>query len=392
MVPKKTKKKISFVWILLIVILFIIIIFTINYFSNRNNYFKGYQAYINQDCDTALVYFDKVRNGYYQDLSSDLVNECQYIKDAADSLENDDLESATKSYTFFIENYKDSNLSSIACNGLETIIKNNKATEFVSESFCESTDILLEQKCIPIPNVNLPYLYFACGQMYDQNNNPQSSFNIYKMLLERYSSSAITNDVKKALMNNSIACEEYKSLYSIANHNEFIPLLFYSCGQRYAKEGDSESAIAMFDRFLTKYPDHEIADDVESALADLIISKAKNNNAGEIPQPSYSGRSNSGTSEVIIQNDSPERLLIVFKGPETHVEILEDCSTCSNYFISPTYCPEEGPIGQYTLTPGAYEVVVMSVSDIETTPWLGSWDLSDGDEYSSCFFIITTTY
>jgi len=49
-----------------------------------------------------------------------------------------------------------------------------------------------------------------------------------------------------------------------------------------------------------------------------------------------------------------------------------------------------GPIGRYTLEPGQYDVVVESISDRGVTPGPSNWDLVSGDQYSSCFFIVTT--
>jgi hypothetical protein len=147
----------------------------------------------------------------------------------------------------------------------------------------------------------------------------------------------------------------------------------------------------MYENFLVEYPDHSLASDVEAALARSIVAQAKAAGAGEIPAPEFSGSTGSEFTEVVIQNDSPERLRIVFSGPDSRVEDLEACSSCQKYFgIGPTFCPEQGPIGRYTLKPGQYEIVVESVSDTGVTPWIGDWGLLSGDEYSSCFFIVTT--
>jgi hypothetical protein len=121
------------------------------------------------------------------------------------------------------------------------------------------------------------------------------------------------------------------------------------------------------------------------------VSQAQALGAGEIPAPERSGSTGSEATAVIIQNDSPEPLRIVFSGPESRVEELEACDTCTNYTgVGPLYCPELGPIGTYTLAPGAYDVVVESIGDDGTTPWTGAWELVTGDEYYSCFFVVTT--
>jgi hypothetical protein len=82
----------------------------------------------------------------------------------------------------------------------------------------------------------------------------------------------------------------------------------------------------------------------------------------------------------------------VFSGPESRIEKLDACSSCIKYYGNgPTYCPEKGPVGRYTLTPGNYEVLVESISDKGITPWVGDWVLQSGNEYSNCFFIVTSS-
>jgi len=130
----------------------------------------------------------------------------------------------------------------------------------------------------------------------------------------------------------------------------------------------------------------------EAALAQSIIEQAKAAGAQELPAPESRGKTGGELTEVIIQNDSPNRIRIVFSGPETHVEVLEACSSCITYYLyePTTSCPEQAPIGRYTLEPGQYDVVVEDLSDTTITPWFGNWQLVSGDEYYSCFFIVTT--
>jgi hypothetical protein len=177
----------------------------------------------------------------------------------------------------------------------------------------------------------------------------------------------------------------------IAERTDFMPSLYVGCGQAYEGIGDWDAAILMYEDFLADHPDHALAADVEAALARSIVAQAQSLGAGEIPPPARSGSTGSDVTVVIIQNDSPDPLRIVFSGPESRVEELEACDTCTNYTgTGPAFCPELGPIGNYPLLPGEYDVVVESVSDDGTTPWTGSWELVSGDEYYSCFFVVTT--
>jgi hypothetical protein len=121
------------------------------------------------------------------------------------------------------------------------------------------------------------------------------------------------------------------------------------------------------------------------------VADAKASGAGEIAAPERSGSTDSASTLVVIQNDSPERLRLVFSGPEARIEELETCGACARYsLVGPAFCPEKGPIGRYTLQPGEYEVLVEAISDEGVTPFTGTWPLGEGGEYYTCFFIVTT--
>ena len=174
----------------------------------------------------------------------------------------------------------------------------------------------------------------------------------------------------------------------IPQKNSLLPNLLSECGQTYEEVDDYYDAIRMYSKFLSEFPNHSLASRVEDALARVIVLDARSSGAGTIPTPNRSGKTSDGSTVVIIQNDSPERLKIVFSGPDSRIEELASCSFCKTYsLIEPSFCPEQGPIGKYILPPGRYDVVVQSVTDSGVTPWTGNWNLVDGDEYYSCFFI-----
>ena len=55
----------------------------------------------------------------------------------------------------------------------------------------------------------------------------------------------------------------------------------------------------------------------------------------------------------------------------------------------PLSCPEKGPIGEYVMQPGTYDVVVKAADSASVTPFRGTWELGPGDEYYSCFYLVT---
>jgi hypothetical protein len=230
--------------------------------------------------------------------------------------------------------------------------------------------------------------------VYETADRQQGAFSMYESLLTEYPNHSTADEAELLLLANPLACEKNESLKkndTIANRRDFMSTLYYGCGQTFEDEGDWDNAVTMYEKFLADYPNHALAPDVEEGLARSIVMQAKAAGAGEIPAPQSSGSTDSGVTEVVIQNDSPDQLRIVFSGPNSRVEELGACSSCINYTgTGPMYCPEEGPVGRYTLEPGQYDVVVESISDSGTTPWAGYWDLIDGDEYYSCFFVVRT--
>lgn len=168
--------------------------------------------------------------------------------------------------------------------------------------------------------------------------------------------------------------------------------LHAACGDFYVEQGQYEDAIFVYEKFLDDYPTHEMADTVEDSLAEALVAWAKAAGAGNIPAPEVSGTTGGISTVVIIQNDSPESMRIVFTGPETRIEELPACTNCQTYFgTGPEFCPEIGPSGTYELAPGTYEVLVTATSDSGTTPFTGTWSLASGDEYFNCFYIVEST-
>ncbi len=269
-----------------------------------------------------------------------------------------------------------------------------EASLFANPVACKEVDSLKKNNTIANRRDFIPTLYYSCGQAYENDRDWGNAILMYESLLTEYPNHSLSGQTEASLFVNPVACEEIDSLKknnTIANRRDFIPTLYYNCGQAYENDRDWGNAILMYENFLADYPSHSLASDAEAALARSIVAQAKAAGAGQIPAPESSGSTGSELTEVIIQNDSPNRLRIVFSGPESHVEELGACSSCTSYIgDGPLFCPEKGPIGRYTLDAGQYDVVVESISGSGTTPWTGTWDLVSGDEYFNCFFVVTT--
>lgn len=170
-----------------------------------------------------------------------------------------------------------------------------------------------------------------------------------------------------------------------------LPEALYKCGIAAFQNKNYTNARRMFNRILAEFSTGNYAARASAGLVDVQVADYRAQGAGELPPPQVSGATPDGTTVVVIRNDSPERLEILLSGPASQSHIVEPCPTCTKYStIGPAFCPEKGPQKRITLSPGTYGVVVRSTSDSSVTPFYGSWDLMTGNEFTNCFFIVTT--
>lgn len=318
----------------------------IHHLFDRSNYTKGHQAYQQMDCVGAILHFDSVINHSqwfdwiddYRHLAVVERAECVSFQNGIEKEQFGDSGGALIAYFGIISGrkrtstyYQDEGLNvssplvEAARNKAESVFSRNEPSELANEQLCDGMEEFLADDLIPRLEINLPLLYFACGQFYQR-----------------------------------------EAVYA--------------------------SAIDMYEQFQSSYPNHYLSSQVEVALAHSIVAAAEAGETGELPSPERSGTTSDGTTAVIIQNDSPEQLRIVFTGPEARIEELQACSSCSIYYGGMYFlgasCPETIPTGRYTLKSGSYNVVVESISGSGTIPWRGYWTLETGGEYSSCFYIV----
>jgi tetratricopeptide (TPR) repeat protein len=300
--------------------------------QQEQNYNAGHAAYLKADCATAVGPLGKAASGDPGTKDSDVADkaqaeleECQALQAGDDLSAGGSLGDAVMSYSAFAAKYADSPLNATAQTKGAELIASNDAEKVASASLCDSIDSLAEQKFIASPDEQLPPLLNACGQVYEQAS-------------------------------------------------------------------DYTKAVEAYNRFRHEYPDHALAEQVEAAYVRATLAEAEALGAGSLPAPQAVGESSGGTGTVtvVIQNDSPEQLSMVFSGPDTRVEDLEKCVDCESFAgTEPDACPELGPVGRYELAPGTYEVVVKASSDGSVTPFRGTWTLEEGQEYSSCFYLVT---
>ena len=177
----------------------------------------------------------------------------------------------------------------------------------------------------------------------------------------------------------------------IATPAETLPPLLYACGQAYEADGEFADALATYAQFRDDYPEHALADDVDAAFARATLAETTTANPGDLPPPNAMGPGGTaGLATIVIQNGSPDELNMVFSGPDVRVEEIEACTDCVKVFgVATDACEREGPMAEYVVSPGTYQVVVKSGSGSSVRPFRGTWTLEAGQEYASCFYIAT---
>lgn len=170
-----------------------------------------------------------------------------------------------------------------------------------------------------------------------------------------------------------------------------LPEVHFACGQTYEALDQLEDALAMYMLVSEDYPDHSLAEDAAGRAADVRIAIARRDGAGDIAAPIESGDAPAGTAVYIVRNDSPEVMRITLSGPQVVVDEVAACGDCESFSEVPDGCPEQGPIVQYSLKPGLYDVLVEAVGADRVTPYVGSWEFLDQTEYSDCYYIVTSS-
>ncbi|HLP87943.1 MAG TPA: tetratricopeptide repeat protein [Nostocaceae cyanobacterium] len=236
-----------------------------------------------------------------------------------------------------------------------------------------------------------------------KTGKPAPAFTIYANFVTTYPKSPLIKEVAKstpALLTKAdfktlaqpTSCKQLKGITDskiLPEPEKNLPLLYQNCGQLFESKKQYSQAVVIYEDFLTKFPKHPLLPSIKASFAKSLVAEAKQTGAGNIPRPQSAGFSGSGSTVVEIRNESPEKMRIVFSGPQPRFEELEGCTNCQKFVnVGPRSCPNKGPVGRYTLTPGNYEVVVKSIGQGRVRPFTGQWSLSSGTEYKNCFFIV----
>ncbi len=380
-----------------IVLLGVIIHGLVRYFSDEPLFEKAHSSFLQGDCETANPnYKDIIRKVHIFDFGKLKANskmESNYC---------DEFIFATNSqlmglYDFTLEHPENPLIEFVDDKAAQLLVSIGETEDYITvvnndacrkETELVNAGLLVEEEALLLYKLNCSKFLLSLGE-------PDSAFKFLEEILEEYPQHSVANQVIDSITSDTIFCSLTQQMSESVIFNKDVDNLaniFLDCAANYSKQSEYRLASNLYISFLTKFPEHPFAENVNLLLPDLLINAARASGSGNIERPNESGWAPNGIARVVIQNDSPHDLRIVFSGPEAHIEILPACETCTDYsMFGPIGCPEQGPIGTYDLTPGEFEVLVETTNEEDVIPFTGTWDFQGGKEFYSCFFIVTTT-
>lgn len=301
----------------------------VQFFVDRHHYSQGIKAYEAANCSEAIAALDRVIAANPDSQEDDLVNQAK-VKKAECQI--------------FLQgtNQQQAGKGAIALSAYLQLVKQYPETGLVNAVQQRSVQLFNQS---PMAALAIPKVCDQVGTLTKHNLMPQPATN--------------------------------------------LPNFYQACGKTYADRKNFSQAIALYENFLDEYPNHPQVGAVKRAYAQAIVYDVRAKGAGKIDRPGYSGPRSDGTTAVVIRNDSPEKVRIVFSGPTPRLEELEPCTDCKKFIgEGPKNCPNQGPVATYVLEPGQYDVMVKSISDRGVRPFTGVWEMNHSSEYNSCFFVV----
>ena len=184
----------------------------IHHNSDIENFDKGHQAYLQSDCATALNYYDRAVNtwrffnyGDYRLIVGQEGFECQLFLEGVDKQQANDFSGAMLAYNSFVSDHAASPLVDVARTNVKSIFTENKPADFVNEDLCKQIDKVLINDLIPQPGTNLPPVYFACGQLYENTEVSWLGIDYFERFLSGYPDHPLAPEVKSALIRAIVA-------------------------------------------------------------------------------------------------------------------------------------------------------------------------------------------
>lgn len=380
-----------------LVVVSVLVFSLIGYFRDKPIYNEAHTAFLQGDCDTAdPLYTEIIQKIHFLDFGKFKANsklESGYCYDLTfavnrglNSLYKLTIEHPKNPLVKFVDEKATLMLEGLAQTKDYPAILANEACS--KESDYVNAGLLLADSSQPLYKLN-------CAMFLLELDKPNAAFEHVVGIFENFPNHPVAEQLLESIMRETTFCSltQQMSDSTTFNHDtNNLANIFLECGTNYAEQGEFRLAADIYESFLNKFPEHPSVETVKFLLPDLLVKAARAAGSGTIERPNETGWAPEGVARVVIQNDSPHDMRIVFSGPDARIEILPACETCIDYYaVGPLYCPEQGPIGTYDLTPGDFDVLVESINEEDVIPFTGTWGFQGGKAFYSCFYIVTTT-
>lgn len=370
----------------------------VRYLLDRGAYERAHGAYLSGDCAAAQPIYNQIVGafrlgdmGEYEQLAEQELFSCVPFLDAEAREASGDLPGALIAFGDIVQDQAGLPLERAASKRMHALFTGRSAGDLASSAVCQRPAELTGLAELPPKDNALAGLYAACGDLYTHSGADETAYQMYHTLLAEFPDHALAPQASNALLENLFACDTAAEVSAdplFSGQDPFLSNLYLGCGERYSAANRYRDAVRVYTLFLEAYPNDARAEDVRAALARALIADARQSGAGEIALPEKVTGSGGAVTTVVIQNDSPDKVRLVFSGPVTRIEELAPCESCVKYYgDGPEFCPEQGPVGSYELPSGSYDVLVESSTDQGVIPFTGQWEM-EGGEYFSCFFIV----
>ena len=192
---------------------------------------------------------------------------------------------------------------------LSTVLNRNACEK---ESDLVSAGLLVDENTLLLYKLNCVKFKLWFGE-------PDSAFMFLEGILKNFPQHSITKNIYDSLTNETVFCpltQQMSESPTFNNDVDNLANIFLDCAANYTKQSEFDLAAKIYDSFLNKFPEHPSVESVNLLLPELLIKAARASGSGTIERPNESGWAPDGIARVVIQNDSPHDLRIVFSGPD----------------------------------------------------------------------------
>jgi tetratricopeptide (TPR) repeat protein len=385
----------------LLLILLVIIIGGLTLYRNLadQRYFElAHSAYRAGDCERAIPIYEQVIHSFnplnvkqLKTIADAEQTECNAYQEIVAVAEQGDPGQILISASEFVNTYPESPLATVAYNLMLDLLKKTDWEDLATPEMCSQPAKYLNFMSAADRQKQLPELYYACGESAYKENKWNDAVNWFKRIIIDFPSHAKVEQIETRLIDDPNICTHLTELENdpvFLSRPAFRALLYNHCGNLYTSNNDIDQAIQIYETLYLQFPEDPLAITAQDQLTILYQQKAAISGL-KLPAPDRSGEALSGVSEVLLMNNSPTRLKVIFSGIESYSLVLDECASCRDFLDNaPTFCPEIGPSQKITLAPGTYQVTVIPLPKSGLPLLSGTWELADQTSYSNCFMTV----